>query len=306
MRSQPGAVPTLAGVEQPGDPSAQPASSLLDLLHPEALDRDLFRGANPDTWPGGRVFGGLVAAQSLRAAIDTVETDHAIHSFHSYFVRAGRTGQPIIYSVERIRDGRSFTTRRVTAVQDGEAIFTMDASFHRWEEGDADYQLALPPGTPGPEDETARVAGVFGEMAERPSLFLPFEMHELGPTEPEPDGSYRSTRRVWMRCSAELPEDPAVHACALTFASDMAVVLAARPPVPSPSWEGFMGASLDHAVWFHRPVRMDEWLFYDLHAVSNNNSRGLARGLFHDRDGRLVASMTQEALIRTIAPPPAG
>jgi len=284
--------------------ATQPVDALLDLLRLERLDLDLFRGSNPDTWPGGRVFGGLVAAQSLRAAIDTVDADHSVHSFHSYFVRAGRTGSPIIYSVERIRDGRSFTTRRVTAIQSGEAIFAMDASFHRHEDDGADYHLPLAPGTPGPEDDSALVPGPFGGMTDRPSLFLPFEMRELGPTDPEPDGSYRSTRRVWVRATAPLPEDPTVHACVLTFASDMAVVLAARPPVPSPSWEGFMGASLDHAVWFHRPVRMDDWVLYDLHAVSYGNARGLARGTFHDRTGRLVASMSQEALIRVAAPPP--
>lgn len=288
----------------PADDATESLDALLALLQLEALDLNLFRGANPDSWPGGRVFGGLVAAQALRAAIDTVDVDHAVHSFHSYFVRAGRTGSPIIYSVERIRDGRSFTTRRVTAIQSGEAIFAMDASFHRHEDDDVDYQLPPAPGTPGPDDESARVPGVFGRLGETPSLFLPFEMHELGPSEPEPDGSYRSTRRVWMRATAALPEDPTVQACVLTFASDMAVVLAARQPVPSPSWEGFMGASLDHAVWFHRPVRMDDWVFYDLHAVSNGNARGLARGTFHDRSGRLVASMSQEALIRAAAPPP--
>ncbi|HEX5366365.1 MAG TPA: acyl-CoA thioesterase domain-containing protein, partial [Acidimicrobiales bacterium] len=228
---------------------------LLATLDLEAIDRDLYRGANPDTWPGDRVFGGLVAAQALRAAIGTVEVAHAVHSFHSYFVRPGRLSLPILYSVERIRDGRSFTTRRVTAIQQGEAIFTMDASFHRQDEEGVDYQLPVAPGTPGPDSPAARSGGRFPEGMARPELFAAFDTRELGPTPPEADGTYRSTRRAWIRTTAPLPDDPAVHACVLTFVSDMAVILAVRPPDPAAPWAAFMGARLDHAVWFHRPVR---------------------------------------------------
>lgn len=298
-----------ANDDGPHQPSPQQAvDDLLALVELERLEGTLFRGTNPDTWPGGRVFGGLVAAQSLRAAIDTVEVEHVVHSFHSYFLRPGQLGMPIVYSVERLRDGRSFTTRRVTAIQRSEAIFAMDASFHRQGESGIDYQLPRAPDAPGPDDApAARAPGPFGEGMQRPALFLPFDMRELGPTEPEPDGTYRSTRRVWVRTTAPLPDDPSVHACVLTFLSDMAVVLAVRPPSAGLGWEGFMGASLDHAVWFHRPVRVDEWVLYDLHALSNSNALGLARGVFHDHAGRLVASMTQEALVRTAGPtsPPA-
>lgn len=282
--------------------AARAVAEFLALLEVEPIERDLFRGTNPDSWPGGRVFGGLVAAQSLRSAINTVGDAHVVHSFHSYFVRPGQLGLPIVYSVERVRDGRSFTTRRVTAIQQGEAVFTMDASFHRQGEESVDYQLPMAAGTPGPEESPPEGVGPFGEGMARPSLFVPFDMRELGPTEPEPDGTYRSTRRVWVRTVAPLPDDPSVHACVLTFASDMAVILAVRPPNGSQGWEGFMGASLDHAVWFHRPARIDDWLFHDLHTVSFSNARGLARGVLHDRSGRLVASMSQEALVRTAAP----
>ncbi|MDP1821204.1 MAG: thioesterase family protein [Acidimicrobiales bacterium] len=293
------------------EPTGQPAPEealtyLLELLELEPLEVNLFRGSNPEAWAAGRVFGGLVAAQGLRAAINTVEAPHLVHSFHSYFIRPGQMGPPIIYSVDRIRDGRSFTTRRVTAIQHGAAIFVMDASFHRDGEEGIDYQLPVASDAPGPDSPVglSASAGPFGAGMPRPPMFLPFEMRELGPTEPEADGTYRSTRRVWIRTRAPLPADPSVHACVLTFVSDLAVILAVRPPSAGSGMDGFMGASLDHAVWFHRAVRVDDWLLYDLHAVSNFNARGLARGLLHDRSGRLVASMTQECLIRTAAPAP--
>lgn len=271
---------------------------LLDLLALETLDTDLFRGSSPTMWPGARVFGGLVAAQALRAAISSVDAEHNAHSLHGYFLRPGKPGQPIIYQADRIRDGKSFTTRRVNAIQDGEAIFTMATSFHRSGEGDEDYQLPRAADAPLPDDLGDRSGGFPG----RPSFFRPFEMREVGPTEPEPDGTYRSTRRVWIRTSAPLPDDPAVHACVIAFISDMAVVIAARPPTPGQPWAGFMGASLDHAVWFHRPMRADEWVFYDLHSLSFTNARGLARGTMHALDGTLGVSVTQEALLRTLPP----
>ncbi len=271
---------------------------LLDLLELEELDINLYRGHNPDTWPGGRVFGGLVAAQALRAATRAVEVEHLPHSLHAYFLRPGKPGVPIIFTVDRVRDGKSFTTRTVTASQRGETIFTMSASFNRPAEGETDYQLPLPADVPRPDELEA-----FSGMPVRPSFFSPFDLRDIGPTEPEADGTYRSTRRAWVRTTAALPDDPVLNACALAFMSDMAVVVAARPPVAGRHpWEGYTGASLDHAVWFHRPVRADHWMLYDLHSVSFVAGRGLARGTFHDIDGRLVASVAQEALIRPLPP----
>lgn len=288
-----------AGTPPDGAETPQEAvARLVDLITLEPLEVDLYRGHNPTMWPGARVFGGLVAAQSLRAAIGSVEVDHHVHSLHGYFLRPGKPGDPIVYHVDRIRNGRSFTTRRVNAVQNGEAIFTMASSFHRMGEGAEDYQMPRAADAPVPDDIDDRTGGFPG----RPSFFRPFELRELGPTPPGPDGTYRSTRRVWVRTAAPLPDDPAIHACVIAFMSDMAVVIAARPPSPGEPWAGFMGASLDHAVWFHRPVRADSWLFYDLHSLSFTNARGLARGTMHALDGTLGVSVTQEALLRSLPP----
>jgi acyl-CoA thioesterase II len=264
-------------------------------------DTDVFVGPNPGDWPGGRVFGGLVAAQALRAATRTVRPDHAPHSLHAYFVRPGRPGVPIDHAVDRTRDGRSFTTRRVDSRQDGEVIFTLSASFHRDEPG-PEYELPMATDVPAPEDLDPPGWPFSGSGA-----LTHLELREVGPTPPEPDGTYRSTRRVWLR-ARDVGADPLMHACALTFMSDLGVVMAARPPRPGTTWDAMMPASLDHAVWFHRPVRADQWLLYDLHALANHGARGMVRGVIHERSGALVASVAQEVLIRPLreGPPPAG
>ena len=279
--------------------AAGAVARLVSLLDVEPLELNLFRGKTPDDWPGGRVFGGLVASQSLRAATATVDVDHRAHSFHSYFMRPGRNGSPIVYDVERVRDGKSFTTRVVHALQNGEVVFAMSASFHRQGEEGIDYQLPRAADAPTPERVGDQPRGF---PMPRSNFFSPFDMRELGPTPPEPDGTYRSTRRVWVRTAAPLPDDPALHACVLAFMSDMGVVMAARPPIEGNPWQSMMAASLDHAIWFHRPVRADEWLFYDMHAVSTFNARGLVRGTMHTESGVLGASIAQEALVRPVAP----
>jgi acyl-CoA thioesterase-2 len=195
--------------------------------------------------------------------------------------------------VDRIRDGRSFTTRNVLAIQGDETIFSMSASFHHQEEGE-EYQLPMADDVPDPEETP-------------PPAFMPrpmggMDFREVGPTPMAPDGTYRSTRRVWMRATDELPDDPDVHASVIAFLSDMGVVMAARPPHHGQDWRNMMGASLDHALWFHRRIRADEWLLYDLHSLSTSNARGLVRGTMHTRDGVLGVSVTQEALIRTPRP----
>jgi acyl-CoA thioesterase-2 len=286
-------------VNRPG-----PIADLLDQLTLEELDVNLYRGHNPTDRHNQRVFGGLVAAQALRAATLTVEVAHLPHSMHGYFLRGGVPGRPIVFHVDRIRDGRSFTTRRVVAVQYGEAIFNLTASFQKVEDDKISYQLGVAPGLVDPDQIADREPRneIQAEWIQR----SPFQTKELGPTEPGDDGFYRSTRRVWFRAKSELPDDPLVHTCALTYATDMGAVVAAAVPVLGDRWPNafteIMSASLDHAVWFHRPVRVDEWLHYDLQAVANQNSRGLVRGTIHRLDGTLVASITQEALIRRLRP----
>lgn len=278
--------------------------TLLEQLTLEELDVNLYRGDNPAERHNQRVFGGLVAAQALRAATLTVDVDHHPHSMHGYFLRGGVPGRPIVFHVDRIRDGRSFTTRRVVAVQFGEAIFNLTASFHKFEEDETDYQLSLPAEAGHPDDGADRVPrnALHAEWIQR----SPFHSRELGPSTPGDDGVYPSTRRVWVKAKSRLPDDPLLHACALTFATDMGAVTAAAVPTLGEEWQTAftktMSASLDHAVWFHRPVKVDEWMYFDFHAVSNQNSRGLVRSTIHGIDGRLLASMTQEALIRKIKP----
>lgn len=278
--------------------------TLLDQLELEELDVNLYRGHNPAERHNQRVFGGLVAAQALRAATLTIDVDHQPHSLHGYFLRGGVPGRPIVFHVDRIRDGRSFTTRRVVGAQFGEAVFNLTASFHKYEDDETDYQLGLPADAGLPDDAADRVPrdDLHAEWLQR----SPFHSRELGPATPGPDGVYPSTRRVWVKAKSPLPDDRLVHACALTYATDMGAVTAAAVPALGERWPTAgartMSASLDHAVWFHRPVRVDEWMYFDLHAVSSQNSRGLVRGAIFDIEGRLVASMTQEALIRKLAP----
>jgi acyl-CoA thioesterase-2 len=264
---------------------------LLWLLDLERLDRDLFRGRSPAHRHNGRLFGGQVAAQALRAATLTVDSDHHPHSLHGYFLRPGLTGRRLILHVDRIRDGRSFTTRRVVAVQDGEAIFSLSASFHMDESGGT-YQLPRAEDIPGPEDDHPWLESPVRVGASD----SPFEVHEFRPADADERGVLSSTRRVWLRTRGPLPDDRALHACVLTYISDMGAVNAARRALRLP-WGG-MSASLDHAIWFHQPIRPDQWLLYDLRPLSNGGARGLVLGTMHDLAGVHGASVTQEALVR--------
>jgi acyl-CoA thioesterase II len=274
-----------------------PVSRLLQMLELGPAGVDRYRADNPDPGYGSRVFGGQVAAQALWAATSTVDADHVAHSMHAYFVRPGQPGDPIVFDVERTRDGRSFTTRRVLAAQGEEVIFEMSASFHR-DEPSVDYQLPPARGVALPDDVSRQLSLIPAAARDR----LPVELRELGPSEPDESGWFPSTRRVWMKTKARLPDAPLVHVCVLTFLSDMGAVLGARAPLPQQPLERLMGASLDHAIWFHRPMRADEWFLYDLHAVSNSGSRGLTRGTMHSIDGALGVSVAQEALLRIVDP----
>jgi len=273
---------------------------LVDLLDLEQVEVDIFRGTQPDE-ERQRVFGGQVAAQALVAAGRTVEHG-VVHSLHSYFLRPGDPKIPILYEVDRIRDGKSFTTRRVVAIQHGRAIFNMQTSFHRRESG---FEHAFPmPHVPDPEslptfEELVGDADA-GELEMRRH---PIEMRFVGGLpwgvrEPRPP-----YKQLWIRADGLLDDDPLLHACVATYASDMSLFDTILLP-HSIDWDdgGFMGASLDHCMWFHRPFRADEWLLFDTDSPVAYGARGMARGFLYDRAGHLCVSMVQEGLARVISP----
>jgi acyl-CoA thioesterase-2 len=282
-----------------GQPVVDGLVGLLDL---EAIETDIFRGVSPKV-ALQRVFGGQVAGQALVAAGRTVDSERLVHSLHSYFIRPGDPSIPIIYTVDRIRDGRSFSVRRVLAIQHGQPIFTLSASF-QLPQGGIDHQAAMPP-APAPEELPTlaeRYEGyddLWAVMRQIPQAFdvryvddPPWVQRVQGPRESKP-------HRIWLKADGTLPDDPLLHICVITFASDMNLLdsvlihhgLAARlDPISM--------ASLDHAMWFHRPFRADDWLLYVSSSPSASGGRGLATGQFYSRDGRLVASVTQEGMIR--------
>lgn len=289
--------------DRPAETAADPVERLLGSLDLDRVDDDRFVAENPDPGYTTRVFGGQVAAQALRAAAATVVGDERVaHSLHAYFLRPGRPGVPIEYRVEHTRDGRAFSGRRVTGHQVGdrgdELIFELSASFHVPEDG-VDYQAPLPPGVPDPDEAPENWLFIPPEARD----LLPMQIKELGAAGPDEHGFWPSTRRAWMRIRRPIGDDPVLHQCVLTFLSDMGAVFGAIAPLPEQPPERITGASLDHAVWFHRPLRADEWFLYDLHALSNAGARGTTRGTLHAADGTLGASMAQEALLR-VAPPP--
>ena len=274
---------------------AESIPSLLDLLDLEALEVDLFRGPPPDT-DRQRVFGGQVAAQALVAAGRTVEESRHVHSLHAYFLRPGATSSPILYEVDRSRDGRSFTTRRVVARQHGEPIFTMSVSFQVPETG-LEHQVAIPPvadpeSLERPPGEEARAwSAIDLRFAGRDTWSLD------DPTQTPPRTP--PGQRVWFRAAGDLPDDPLLHVCVLAYASDLTLLSSTlRPHGVSRRSPDLRMASLDHAMWFHRPFRADQWLLYDQFSPSASGARGLASGRIFTQDGRLVASVVQEGLIR--------
>ncbi len=275
--------------------------ALLDL---EQIEVNIFRGRSPEGERRQRVFGGQVASQALVAAGRTVPADRPVHSLHAYFIRPGDPTVPIIYLVERVRDGRSFTTRRVSGVQHGETIFTLSASFHHTEPG---VSHADPmPDVPAPEDlptTAERMAKLFGDSAREYYTSNPIDIRHVGPLtfEVTKDPSLRTTRNlVWLRADGELPDDPLLHVCIMTYASDM-TLLDSVMLAHGLSWAdgSTKGASLDHAMWFHRLFRADRWLLYSQESPAAGGARGLARGELFTREGDLVVSVVQEGLIRT-------
>ncbi len=276
---------------------------LLDLLALERIEENLFRGDSQDLgW--GQIFGGQVLGQALSAAEQTVPAERPVHSLHGYFLRKGDVLRPIVYMVDPIRDGRSFTTRRVVAIQDGRAIFNLSASFQVAEQG---FDHADPmPEAPGPDDllserELARryAEHIPGPIVERAVAARPMEFRPVKPRNPARPKTEPAHRQVWFRATGPLPDDQSVHRYLLAYASDFHFLTTALQP-HGRSWltPGVQVASLDHAMWFHRDVRMDDWLLYDVRSPSASGARGLVQGRFYDRRGRLVASTSQEGLMR--------
>ena len=277
---------------------------LLEVLDLDSTGDMTFRGMSPPVGPQ-RVYGGQVAGQALVAAGRTVDPERFVHSLHGYFVRPGDPVEPIAYEVENIRDGRSFSVRRAVALQHGKPIFFMSASFQRAEEG-LDHQVTAPLDVPMPQDVptmTDRLSryperlGIWGQIPR------PIDVRYVGePGWVRPgDRPADPHQRVWMRIDGKLPDDPLLHACALTYASDLTLldsVLSAHGEVWGPG--GLVGASLDHALWFHRPFRADEWFLYDCLSPSASGARGLATGRMFTTDGRQIASAVQEGLLRRV------
>ena len=279
------------------------ADELVALLDLEAIDLNLFRGTQPDT-KLQRVFGGQVAAQALVAGCRTVEPELSVHSLHSYFLRPGDTAVPIVYDVERIRDGRSFSTRRIVARQHGRGIYFMTASFQRAEEG-FEHQDKMP-SVPAPADAVdlselfRRRSPESAEQWQREWAAL--ELRYVGDSRDGggiPNDERPAQSRLWIRVNGELGDDPLQHHAGFTYASDLTLLGSALVPhgvqVSDPRMQS---ASLDHTIWFHRPFRADRWLLYDQASPSASGGRGLAIGRVFTEDGTLVASVAQEGLVR--------
>ena len=282
---------------------SQVLDDLVSLLSMEQIEENLFRGRSQDL--GFRqLFGGQVLGQCVSAASQTVEPARHVHSLHGYFLRPGDAGLPVVYSVDRVRDGGSFSTRRVTAIQKGQPIFTCAASFQADEEG-FHHQLAMPE-VPGPEGlpsetELARqVAHLIPErMRERMTSDKPIEIRPvtlINPFAPQP---CEPVKYVWFRADGALADTPALHKYLLAYASDFGLLTTSLLPHGKGVWQKDMQvASLDHALWFHADLRADDWLLYAMDSPWAGNSRGFSRGSVYNRAGQLVASVTQEGLIR--------
>jgi acyl-CoA thioesterase-2 len=285
--------------------SQEAVDDLCDLLDLEPIEVNIFRGVSPKE-DRQRVFGGQVAGQALVAAGRTVERGR-VHSLHAYFLRPGDPSIPILFEVDRIRDGRSFTTRRVVAIQHGRPIFNLSASFHVDEPG-PDHQLPMPEGVAAPEslptfkERMEPYREVLGDWYERER---PIDTRHVtgGPLERREREPLPPTQLVWMRADGDLPDDSMLHACVVAYASDLTLLDTTTLPHALSAFDDhhrLMMASLDHAMWFHRPFRADEWLLYDQESPSTFGARGFARGSIWRRDGTLVVSVVQEGLVRPL------
>ncbi|MFE2068288.1 acyl-CoA thioesterase-2 [Streptomyces sp. Ag109_O5-1] len=283
----------------------QALNDLLDLLDLEQIEENIFRGQSRSAVVP-RVFGGQVAAQALVAAGRTVPADRHAHSLHAYFLRPGDPGAPIVYTVERIRDGRSFTTRRAVAVQHGRPIFALSASFQTFEEG-LDHQAPMP-AAPDPETLPTSAERFHGYDHLDPVVVGKFlearEAIDLRYVEEPPFGKYGEPRephsQVWFRTNGKLDDDPLLHVVLATYVSDMTLLDSVLLAHGRGGWAvgDVVGASLDHAMWFHRPFRADEWLLYDQESPSAHGGRGLGQARIYTQDGSLAISVIQEGVVR--------
>lgn len=287
-------------------------SELVEILSLERIEENIFRGRSQDLgW--GRVFGGQVVGQALSAAEQTVPPERPVHSLHGYFLRPGDAHESIVFTVDPIRDGKSFTTRRVTAIQGGEAIFSLEASF-QIEEGGFEHQAVAMPEVPGPDGlESEQELGrryitklpdavreqIPRAMLDRVVADRPIEIRPIDPIDPMHPDARPPKRQVWFRANGALPDRRSLHQYMLAYASDFHLLGSTMQP-HRVTWltPSVQVASIDHAMWFHRPFRFDDWLLYDIESPSAQGGRGLAHGRFFTRDGVLVASTVQEGLIR--------
>ncbi|CDG96590.1 acyl-CoA thioesterase II [Xenorhabdus bovienii str. puntauvense] len=282
---------------------SQALQNLINLIHLEKIEEGIYRGQSEDLgFP--QVFGGQVIGQALYAAKQTVTDDRMLNSFHSYFLRPGDSHKPIVYDVEILRDGRSFSARRVSAIQNGKPIFYMTASFQTPEES-FEHQCSMPE-VPPPEELASQQ-----EIAKNIFHLLPSKLKDafsvLPPLEVKPIKFYspfnkspeEPVRYVWFRSNGKMPEDPFIHHCLLGYASDLNFL----PTSLQPHGIGFMEkdiqiATIDHSMWYHRPFKMDDWLLYSIESPSASGARGFVRGHIYTREGVLIASSVQEGVIR--------
>ena len=281
-------------------------NELLTLLHLEQLEQGLFRGQSEHLGLP-QVYGGQVLGQSLSAAKETVDAERQLHSFHSYFLRAGDPLKPIIYDVENLRDGVSFSTRRVKAIQFGRPIFYLTASYQVGEAG-FDHHAPMPQvpsfeNLPSEQDLVKKIAHYLPKVvAETFSRERPFEVRPVNPINPLAPQPMEAKQYLWIKANGEMPDDPRIHQYLLAYASDWGFLTTAMQPhgvsLLTPKMKV---ATIDHAMWYHRPFRMDEWLLYAIDSPSASGARGFVRGEIYNQKGELVASSTQEGLIRNTA-----
>lgn len=282
---------------------SKPLSDLLDLLQLEKLEQGLFRGQSENLGLP-QVYGGQVIGQALSAAHYTVEPDRAVHSFHSYFLYPGQLDKPIIYDVENLRDGRSFSTRRVKAIQNGRPIFYLTASYHGAAPG-FEHQNAMPQ-VPGPENlasETELAAGIANLLPEKLKNIVcsekPIETRPVVVVNPMQPEKVEPKQYLWIKANGAMPDNHLIHQYLLGYASDWGFLITAlHPHGVSLMTPKFQVATIDHSIWYHRPFKMDDWLLYAIESPTANNSRGLVRGEIFDRQGNLVASAIQEGVMR--------
>ena len=265
-----------------------------EILQVERIEKDIYRGGAFESFLQ-RTFGGQVAGQALVSATRTVDDSYTVHSLHGYFLRPGNPDIPAVFLVDRIRDGRSFCTRRVTGIQNGEAIFTMSASFHVGGDEGIEHQDRMPP-APDPESLPDRADSESDDDSSVLKEWQNFDLRVVPREDMVTNPYFAAQQRVWFRYRHRLPDDQTIHVCTLAYMSDMTLLGSSK--VPHPGIEP-QAASLDHAMWFMRPFRADEWLLYDQNSPSAGGGRALTQGRIFDRDGRLVAAVTQEGLSRT-------